>query len=175
MSVMSSSYPFLSMRATCPRLCRPARPWDALKPCLSRPHRPKRLRPLLYRLHAPVPLPPLPPRPPGVTVFLPGICMHQPACTPYVLASPFAYALDHLLRALQTRLASAMPDLCGGTTRIEIPPSTAAGVRGSTCASASSRAGSGGSGGRRAASTCFKNKEVNQEKKSCYRTHACSS
>ena len=61
----------------------------------------------------------------GFALFLPALCMHKPLATPYVLAAVFLYAADHLLRAVKTKTAiatlRAMPDLGGGTTRIEIP------------------------------------------------------
>ncbi|KAF7979311.1 hypothetical protein HWV62_42705 [Athelia sp. TMB] len=61
----------------------------------------------------------------GLALFLPALCMHQPRATPYVLAALLLYAADHLLRAIKTKTAiatlRAMPDLGGGTTRIEIP------------------------------------------------------
>ncbi|KAF7968056.1 hypothetical protein HWV62_32077 [Athelia sp. TMB] len=61
----------------------------------------------------------------GMAVFLVTVCIHLPSATPAVLAAAFLYAADHLLRALKTRAAlatvRAMPDLSGGTTRIEVP------------------------------------------------------
>ncbi|EIW75936.1 hypothetical protein CONPUDRAFT_85161 [Coniophora puteana RWD-64-598 SS2] len=61
----------------------------------------------------------------GFVLFLPAAYGHQASMLPYILAAAGALALDHLFRLLKTRLCHAriraLPTLCGGATRIELP------------------------------------------------------
>ncbi|EIW75935.1 hypothetical protein CONPUDRAFT_85160 [Coniophora puteana RWD-64-598 SS2] len=59
----------------------------------------------------------------SLIVVLPALYYHKPSCIPYVIAACVFYGLDHLVRTLKTRLATArvrpLPEL--GITRVEIP------------------------------------------------------
>ncbi|KAG2143176.1 hypothetical protein BD769DRAFT_1625727 [Suillus cothurnatus] len=57
------------------------------------------------------------------TIFLFAACYHVPACIPYVAAACVFYILDHVVRAIKTRVTTAklrpLPEL--GITRVEVP------------------------------------------------------
>ncbi|KAG0693168.1 ferric reductase like transmembrane component-domain-containing protein [Suillus ampliporus] len=59
----------------------------------------------------------------GLIVFLFAACYHEPACVPYVIAACVFYILDHVIRAVKTRITTArlrpIPEL--GITRVEVP------------------------------------------------------
>ncbi|KAG1733904.1 uncharacterized protein EDB91DRAFT_1147924 [Suillus paluster] len=59
----------------------------------------------------------------GLFVFLFAACYHEPACVPYVIAACVFYILDHIARAVKTRVTTArlrpLPEL--GITRVEVP------------------------------------------------------
>ncbi|KAG8216185.1 ferric reductase like transmembrane component-domain-containing protein [Butyriboletus roseoflavus] len=56
-------------------------------------------------------------------VLLFSVCNHSPNCIPYVVVACVFYGLDHLVRAIKTRITTAtlrpIPEL--GLTRVEIP------------------------------------------------------
>ncbi|KAF9223191.1 hypothetical protein BS17DRAFT_782514 [Gyrodon lividus] len=56
-----------------------------------------------------------------VTLF--ALCYHRDGCIPYVIAACVFYGIDHFIRAIKTRIATAtlrpIPEL--GLTRVEIP------------------------------------------------------
>ncbi|KAF9239987.1 ferric reductase like transmembrane component-domain-containing protein [Melanogaster broomeanus] len=59
----------------------------------------------------------------GLFVVLFAVCYHETKCIPYVIAACVFYGLDHLVRAIKTRITTAtlrpIPEL--GLTRVEIP------------------------------------------------------
>ncbi|OAX43426.1 hypothetical protein K503DRAFT_681157 [Rhizopogon vinicolor AM-OR11-026] len=59
----------------------------------------------------------------GLNVFLFAACYHQPTCIPYVIAAVVFYSIDHVVRAVKTRIATARlrPVTELGITRVEVP------------------------------------------------------
>ncbi|KIK38307.1 hypothetical protein CY34DRAFT_15128 [Suillus luteus UH-Slu-Lm8-n1] len=59
----------------------------------------------------------------SLIIFLFAACYHEPACVPYVVAACVFYILDHIIRAVKTRVTTAklrpLPEL--GITRVEVP------------------------------------------------------
>lgn len=59
----------------------------------------------------------------GFSVFLFAACYHEPTCIPYVIGGVFFYALDHIVRAIKTRITTAklrpIPEL--RIVRVEVP------------------------------------------------------
>ncbi|KAG2346595.1 hypothetical protein BDR05DRAFT_794213 [Suillus weaverae] len=59
----------------------------------------------------------------SLIIFLFAACYHEPACVPYVIAACVFYMLDHVVRAVKTRVTTAklrpLPEL--GITRVEVP------------------------------------------------------
>ncbi|THH07211.1 hypothetical protein EW145_g3533, partial [Phellinidium pouzarii] len=63
----------------------------------------------------------------GLIIFFVGICYHEKVCIKYVLLGVVIYSVDHLMRLMKTRFATArimnVPEL--GLTRVELPTVTA--------------------------------------------------
>ncbi|KAG2148175.1 ferric reductase like transmembrane component-domain-containing protein [Suillus bovinus] len=59
----------------------------------------------------------------SLIIFLFAACYHEPTCVPYVIAACVFYILDHVVRAIKTRITTAklrpLPEL--GITRVEVP------------------------------------------------------
>ncbi|KAG1741000.1 ferric reductase like transmembrane component-domain-containing protein [Suillus lakei] len=59
----------------------------------------------------------------SLIIFLFAACYHEPTCVPYVMAACVFYILDHVVRAVKTRVTTAklrpLPEL--GITRVEVP------------------------------------------------------
>lgn len=59
----------------------------------------------------------------SLIIFLFAACYHEPTCVPYVMAACVFYILDHIVRAVKTRVTIAklrpLPEL--GITRVEVP------------------------------------------------------
>lgn len=59
----------------------------------------------------------------SLIIFLFAICYHEPTCVPYVVAASVFYILDHVVRAVKTRITTAklrpLSEL--GITRVEMP------------------------------------------------------
>ncbi|KAG2059380.1 hypothetical protein BDR06DRAFT_949427 [Suillus hirtellus] len=59
----------------------------------------------------------------SLIIFLFAACYHEPTCVPYVAAACVFYILDHVVRAIKTRITMAklqpLPEL--GITRVEVP------------------------------------------------------
>lgn len=59
----------------------------------------------------------------SLIIFLFAACYHEPTCVPYVAAACVFYILDHVVRAIKTRITTAklqpLPEL--GITRVEVP------------------------------------------------------